>query len=142
MKNKYSFLLFIGLVLLLLSFTTGCAGKAEVIAPKVYEFTVNRAQGEAASTQKSFQLKIGDRVDGEVSTSEDSVMAYVTDPYGNVIIGTSTRTQYIQGYAMSRSIQKYPWKFAFFAAIDGEYAINLSSQPDVPVYITITVYGK
>ena len=141
MKNKYFSLLLVGLALLPLSFAISCAGKAS-IEPKVYEFAANRAEGESATTQRSFQLKIGDRVEGEVNASEDSAKVRVLDPYSNILTETSIRTQSIQGYAMSYSTQEYPWQFAFYAATDGEYIIQISSQPDVIINIKITVYGE
>lgn len=127
--------------------------------PKVYEFTVNEVPRIVLGTPVlEFQCKVGERVDGEVNTSQDSVVTYITDPYGNTIVKSATEQN------LYRSTQKYPLKFAFFAAIDGEYVINIwapgestpfsgpateyfnkkftSTHTQPTVNIKVTVYGK
>lgn len=130
MKIKCYSLLLAGLALLLLSFTVGC-GKTEAITPKVYELSVNEEQTKDTEKQElGFQLKIGDRVEGEVNTSIYQVKTSVIDPYGNMVIESLYPNQ------------EYPWNFAFFAAtIELQSYLGYLPRP-FSANIKITVYGK
>jgi len=137
MKSKYSPILFIGLALLLLSFTVGC-GKTEITTPKVYEVTMDGTKNEIAEDQTlNFQCKIGDRVEGQVTTTSNYVfLSSVVDPYGSMVCSS-----YI-----NREPARNIWQFAFFAATNGEYVLKLSSDYHTNTLpsanIKITVYGE
>lgn len=72
-----------------------------------------------------FDLKVGDRVEGEVSVnhSESLVIAQVRDPYGNTVVETS----YVvwSGGLKYISNRGFPWRFAFTASANGEYMLHI-----------------
>ena len=91
-----------------------------------------------------FDLKVGDRVEGEVSVSngEPIVVGEVRDPYGNVVAQTSHIT--FQGEYWENS--GFPWRFAFIAYTEGKYQLRVfpfftlqGGQPSA--HLKITCYG-
>jgi len=123
------------ILVLILAVIGGCSQNPEQIQelsprgalpPKVIEKDVDVS---SKTEPLSFYLKVGDRVEGEVTLTQvewqarqspvplynlNQVMSEVEDPYGQVI--------------RRRSIDKktghyYPWKFAFIAATNGEYQL-------------------
>ena len=68
-------------------------------------------------------MKVGDRVEGEVSLNKDAleprvfeamgrfVIGIVKDPYGNTIV--------------ERDYMTKPWRFAFIAYTNGEYELGV-----------------
>ena len=88
-----------------------------------------------------FHLKVGDRVEGEVSVShgETIVVGEVRDPYGNIVVQTSHITP--QGEYWENS--GFPWRFAFIAYTAGKYQLRVFSfttlhggQPSAHLKIT------
>lgn len=51
--------------------------------------------------------------------------ARIKDPFGNTIAQTATETAEYQGTFKIRGIQEYPWQFAFIAAINGDYLLEI-----------------
>ena len=91
----------------------------------------------------SFYLKVGDRVEGEVSLNKDAleprvfeamgrfVCGIVNDPYGNTIV--------------QRDYMTKPWRFAFIAYTDGDYDLGVYFSGQVQdltpsAHIKITIY--
>ncbi len=68
-----------------------------------------------------FDLKVGDRVEGEVSFTSSPFIAIgdVKDPYGNQVVVTLNWVNH--NYAPSL----FPWRFAFIAATDGAYKVRM-----------------
>jgi hypothetical protein len=105
--------------------------------PKVYELQVDAVANNSKERQElRFVLSVGDRIEGEISTSSNSVLSTVYDPYGNVTT-ESARTTWVDVFGTGSdthnrqrisSNQKYPWKFAFIAAISGEYILTVETH--------------
>ncbi len=80
-----------------------------------------------------FYLKVGDRVEGEVSftyrpeTPSSGVEAEVKDPYENIVV--DTRQLLFQGGRVRDKFQGIvlgqPWRFSFIASTDGEYKLGV-----------------
>ena len=93
-----------------------------------------------------FDLKVGDRVEGEVSVShgERVVVAQVRDPYGNMVVKNS----YID--AMGIVIYRgFPWRFAFTASTNGEYMLEIwargvawKTEGEPLAHLKITCYSS
>lgn len=80
----------------------------------------------------SFSLRIGDRVEGEVSilvpegspsTYTWKVVGQVKDPYGNVVVKTNDVID--SGGLKLVSNRGFPWRFAFIADTEGEYKVHV-----------------
>jgi len=98
------------------------------LEPKVIEKDV-----EAPSDyQLPLQLKVGDRVEGEVSITPGEgayiLFGKVKDPYGNILVETPRiDIVYIGGMErVERRVVDSPWRFAFIAATDGEYKLGVT----------------
>ena len=140
-------------VLILISgLTGGCSQEFEQIeetsskdtlTPIVIEKDVAIKWEGFAGERLGFNLKAGDRVEGEVSLNEDAMVptvfdavrrslnGRVKDPYGNTIL--------------QRDNMPSPWRFAFIAVSDGEYMVKVSSDGQImelspSAHIKITSY--
>jgi len=80
--------------------------------------------------QLPLQLKVGDRVEGEVSftPSDGRLYGEVYDPYGNVLFQTP-RIDLGAGRQIVQRFVSSPWRFAFIAATDGEYKLEITCRP-------------
>ena len=73
-----------------------------------------------------FDLKVGDRVEGEVTVDgqESIVIGQVKDPYENIVVQTDWvhpvggKFNYIEN-------RGFPWRFAFVAYTEGQYEIRM-----------------
>lgn len=101
--------------------------KKDVEAPNLYQLPL--------------QLKVGDRVEGEISITPTDGRLYgkVKDPHGNILLETP---RYDPGIFAGRSgegggeawlvVPRFvvpPWRFAFIAATDGEYKLEITCRP-------------
>lgn len=114
----------------------------DALTPKVIEKDVE--VNSRGIEYLPFYLKVGDRVEGEVSVShgESIVVGQVRDPYGNVVVQTSHIT--FRGEYWENS--GFPWRFAFIAYTDGEYRlrvfryVTLGGQSQPSAHLKITCY--
>ena len=101
------------------------------LQPRVIEKDV-----EAPSDyQLPLQLKVGDRVEGEVCITPPDGCLYgkVKDPYGNILVETP-RIDIVVVFPtgggtmnkIERRVVDSPWRFAFIAATDGEYTLEVT----------------
>lgn len=140
----------------------GCSQKPEqvqelssggALTPKVIEKDVEVNAGIFEVEYLPFYLKVGDRVEGEVSVSHTKGMfggsavmvGQVRDPYSNVVVQSSHltfRSEYWEKLG-------FPWRFAFIAYTDGEYRLSVFHYPNVfeaarqnppSAHLKITVY--
>jgi len=79
-----------------------------------------------------FNLKAGDRVEGEVSItfydprqSENRMYGKVKDPYENILVETS-HINVKAGQVVDDFPRVNPWRFAFIASTNGEYELGVS----------------
>ena len=103
-----------------------------------------------------FRLETGDKIDGEVTITggtTNDLICTVKDPYGNVLLQSSTRTEYFTitslesgKKTMTRLVntQQYPWRFTFIASTSGEYILEIyreisSSDNTTGAHLKITV---
>jgi len=116
----------------------------DALPPKVIEKELEPGTLFSPIDWLPFHLKVGDRVEGEVSVShgESVVAGQVRDPYGNVVI--QTRHIGLDGVIRKRG---FPWRFAFIAYIDGEYELGvfrtatLGGQSQPSAHLKITIYS-
>jgi len=138
-------------LVLILGVIGGCSQKPEqvhelstkdVLTPKVIEKDVIIKYQPKEVEWLRFNLKVGDRVEGEVSLNKDAlepmvfeatgrfVIGIVTDPYGNTIVERDAMTK--------------PWRFAFIAYTNGEYGLRVKFsgqvQSLVSAHVKITCY--
>ena len=105
----------------------------DALTPKVIEKDVEIKFRHTERDRLSFYLKVGDRVEGEVSLNKDAleprvfkamghfVISEVRDPYGNVVVQTRCLNSYGEHFDNSG----FPWGFAFIASTDGEYELRV-----------------
>ena len=95
------------------------------LPPKVIEKDWDSGASKYSDYSLPFNLKVGDRVEGEVSITPNQsapvVVGEVRDPYGNRIVETWTVGSR-GGFAPNHG---FPWRFAFIAPTDGEYKIRV-----------------
>jgi len=85
-------------------------------------YEVRASKEEIEESRLPFQLKAGDRVEGEVSLINytATIVSEVRDPYGNQVV----QTRYITTRG-SVGLSGFPWRFAFIASTDGEYELRV-----------------
>jgi hypothetical protein len=146
------YLIAISIVLvLILGMIGGCSQKPEqvhepsskdALTPRVIEKDVEIKHYWREREVLPFYLKVGDRVDGEVSIIDEgvfyndrfieqkafvhSVGSLVKDPYGNNVV---------------EARHSFPWRFAFIAYTDGEYELSVYFTTGVE-YITPSAHLK
>lgn len=145
------------ILVLILGMIGGCSQKPEqvhepsskdTLTPRVIEKDVEIKYDWRGRGVLPFYLKVGDRVEGEVSIYpidnggrfELFVVAEVIDPYGNMPAQTWHSTQ--SGGIGSKS---FPWRFAFIAYTDGEYELSVYFKDQVQgltpsAHLKITIY--
>ncbi len=152
MKTKRYSILLAGLVLILATSVLACNQPATptqttsapsasppepaVIQPTprtlVQTYVVNSYPAETLT----IPLKAGERVEVEVAPSVTSTTLFLstlTDPFGNIIAKSASRpatpieeaSESIKA-GQVLSTQKYPWRFAFIAATDGDYILKVT----------------
>lgn len=146
----------------IMTFVTGCNSKGSGFVeqpPTVNNETKtwvleNDVQVEAVIGKENenwlpFDLKVGDRVEGEVyvripagapSTYTWKVVAQVKDPYGNILVKTNDVID--SGGLTFVSNRGFPWKFAFIAPTDGEYKLHVFtfSSGGQTAHVKVTCY--
>lgn len=74
------------------------------------------------------------------------VLSSVKDPYGNIIAASARHTTGEWFRKSERSMQQYPWKFAFTADTTGEVSLevhtNASMNNTPSSNLTVLVYRK
>jgi len=123
------------ILVLISGLTGGCSQESEqvqepsskdTLTPKVIEKDVEIVYDWREREVLPFYLKVGDRVEGEVSIVNEGVFygdrfieqrafigfvaSLVEDPYGNIIV---------------EARHHFPWRFAFIAYTDGEYELGV-----------------
>jgi len=135
---------------------------AEGSIPQVFEKTIPtvlRTVGypEWKDNQSlRFRLETGDKIDGEITIiggTTNDLICTVRDPYGNVLLQSSTRMEYFTitslesgKKTMTRLVntQQYPWRFTFIASTSGEYILEIyreisSSNNTTGAHLKVTV---
>ena len=168
MSNQRKLITFLTIMAITLSFT-GCIPTSDqassnhgdqttqpsVNEPEILELRIDQVltttgHPEIKDTQAiKFFLSVGERVEGEVTTSTNDIISSVYDPYGNLLVGSARRdetftinqpTGKVIGHRIV-STQQYPWKFAFLAATEGKYSIQVyattASLPYAHIKLTI-----
>jgi len=93
----------------------------------------------SAEPTLTIPLNAGDRVEIEVKKlSDGTILANITDPFGNVI-GQTAREQILNTYynlkglpiiesGNMRNKQTYPWYFSFIASTNGNYELKVKRE--------------
>ncbi len=115
----------------------------DTLTPKVIEKDVEIKYSVREIDPLRFYLKVGDRVEGEVTLNQEameprvfeamgrSVIGIVKDPYGNTIV--------------ERDYMTKPWRFAFISYTNGEYELRVMFSGQVQglspsAHLKITCY--
>lgn len=89
------------------------------------DFPVESIIGWENPYKLTFNLKVGDRIEGEVTIDgkESIVVGQVKDPYGNII----SKTNWINPYGGFHYIENsgFPWRFAFIAQTEGQFEVRV-----------------
>ena len=94
-------------------------------SPRIIDHDIKLA-GDSRSI--TLHLSAGERVEGYVDVFNPvrAATSNVKDPYGNVIFETIPIRNIIGSTGEGKTFsQKYPWQFAFIAATEGEYIIEV-----------------
>jgi len=145
MNTKRYSLLLVGSVLILATSVLACDQPATTTSPVPPESTAIQPAprtitqtyvAKSNSTEMlTIPLKAGERVEVEVAPSvtpnTSLVLSTLIDPFGNIIAKSASRTiTEPHGSTVKTgqvlSTQKYPWRFAFIAATDGDYILEVT----------------
>ncbi len=89
------------------------------------DMPVERVTGWTNPYRLPFDLKVGDRVEGEVTVDgqESIVVGQVKDPYRNIVV----QTDWVHPYGGFQYIENrgFPWRFAFIAYTEGQYEVRM-----------------
>ncbi len=132
MKHKRYLFLLIGLVLILATSIVSCNQPSPTTTTQPTPRTLTQIGGSLI-----IPLEVGERVEIEVTKGGGGfLIPSVTDPYGNKIAESAFELENLNtidprtGHFrhQKKPTQKYPWRFAFIAATDGDYILQGGSD--------------
>lgn len=148
MKTKRYSLLLVGLLLILATSVLACNQPATItqsptvpVERPVEPAAIHPAPRTITQTGPSLfiPMKAGQRVKIEVTiNTPNKIILSIFDPNGNKVGGSATTLKLLTGTSrlpIERSIQEYPWHYAFIAATDGDYVITLAKSLELAKHI-------